>query len=60
VASLDNVGDALVTVILYVCVVPFCAVTTITIILFPTLKLIELLAEPEVTDVPLTVIVALA
>ena len=41
-------------------VVPSCAVTTTVIMLLPTFSEIEPEAEPEVTAVPLTVIVALA
>ena len=50
---------ALVAVMLYVFVVtPSCAVTTTVIMLLPTLRGIELDAEPELTATPFTVIVA--
>ena len=52
-------GAALVTVIVYVFVVlPSCAVTTVVMVLLPTLKLIEPLALPDVTVVPFTFTVA--
>ena len=52
---------ALDTDIVYVLiVVPSCAVTTIEITLFPTLKAIGPDALPDTTAVPLTVIVELA
>ena len=43
-----------------VVVVPSCAVTTMVTVLLPTLSEIDPEAEPEVTAVPLTVIVAFA
>ncbi|MNS69334.1 hypothetical protein D3C72_1026430 [compost metagenome] len=51
-------ADTRVTVIVYVLVVPSCAVTTMVITLLPTFKLIALLAWPLATTSPLTVIVA--
>jgi hypothetical protein len=59
VATLEG-GEALVTVVVYVCVVvPSCAVTTVVIVLLPTLKLIAPLALPLATVVPFTFTVAL-
>ena len=52
---------ALVTVTVYVCVVmPFCAVTTVVMVLLPTFKGIADDALPLVTTVPLIVTVAVA
>jgi hypothetical protein len=56
-----TVEAALVTVTVYVFVVaPSCAVTTTLMVFEPTLSDIAPEALPEVTDVPLTVMVALA
>ena len=60
VASFDTVAAALITLIEYLKTVPSCAVTSITIEFDPTFRLIDPLADPELTVVPLTVIVALA
>jgi len=73
VVALSAVGEALtvkvacassaarVTTSEYVCVVvPSCAVTMVLIVFAPTLNVTPLLALPDVTAVPLTVMVALA
>ena len=56
-----NNAAARVTFVVYVCVVvPSCAVTTVVMVLLPTLNEIAPLALPLVTAVPLMAMVALA